>query len=69
VQITRALLIRNHVDATIQVEMLFTLFDDQDLAWDVARAVGQIATVEDVLTKRNHAVLRVCDLLPIWYRS
>ncbi|EIN09656.1 ARM repeat-containing protein [Punctularia strigosozonata HHB-11173 SS5] len=59
VWITRALLIRNHSDAMVQVDVLFSLFDDQDLGWDAARAVGRVATAENVLTKRNHAISRI----------
>lgn len=54
-------MIRNHESTTRLVERLFDLFEDPEIGWDAARAVGQVASGgDDVLTKRNHAVIRVC---------
>ena len=44
------------------VDRLFELFDDESVSWDAARAVGRIPGVDKVLTKRNHAVLKVRKL-------
>ena len=41
------------------VDRLFELFDDESVSWDAARAVGRIPGTDKVLTKRNHAVLKV----------
>ena len=41
------------------VDRLLGLFDDTDVSWDAARAIGRIPGPDKVLTKRNHAVLRV----------
>jgi DNA repair/transcription protein MET18/MMS19 len=30
-----------------------------DVGWDAARAIGQVGTADNVLTKRNHAVIKV----------
>jgi DNA repair/transcription protein MET18/MMS19 len=58
-QISRALLVRGHPKALSFVDRLFELFGDVDVGWDAARAIGQIGTADDVLTKRNHAIVKV----------
>jgi DNA repair/transcription protein MET18/MMS19 len=58
-QISRALLVRNHPEALPFVNRLFELFDDTEVGWNAARAIGQAGTVDKVLTKRNHAVIKV----------
>jgi RNAPII transcription regulator C-terminal len=58
-QVSRALLVRNHPRALPFVNRLFELFDDAEIGWDAARAIGQVGTVDKVLTKRNHAVIKV----------
>lgn len=40
-------------------ERLFTLFDDVEVNWDAARAIGGIVKTDKVLTKQNHAVVKV----------
>jgi DNA repair/transcription protein MET18/MMS19 len=57
--ISRALLVRNHPEALPFVNRLFELFDDTEVGWDAARAIGQAGTVDKVLTKRNHAIIKV----------
>ena len=52
-------MIRNHPEALPFVNRLFDLFDDTEVGWDSARAIGQAGTVDKVLTKRNHAVIKV----------
>ena len=40
---------------------LFELLDDEHVGWDAARAIGKIGSGgNNILTKRNHAVIRVC---------
>lgn len=58
-QISRALLVRNHPQALPFASRLFELFDDTEVGWDAARAVGQAGAADKVLTKRNHAVIKV----------
>ena len=58
-QISRALLVRNHPQALPFVNRLFELFDDAEVGWNAARAIGQVGMVDKVLTKRNHAVIKV----------
>ncbi|KAI0251711.1 ARM repeat-containing protein [Lactifluus subvellereus] len=57
--ISRSLLVRNHPRALPFANRLFELFDDTEVGWDAARAIGQVGTVDKVLTKRNHAVIKV----------
>ncbi len=52
-------MVRNHPEALPFVNRLFELFDDTEVGWDAARAIGQAGTVDKVLTKRNHAVIKV----------
>ncbi|TDL24084.1 ARM repeat-containing protein [Rickenella mellea] len=60
VWITKALVIRSHPFVEWMVNSLFEIFDDENLAWDAAKAVGRVASGEDgILTKRNHAVIRI----------
>jgi hypothetical protein len=49
--------VRSHPKALSFVDRLFELFDEID--WDAARAIGQVGTVDNVLTKRNHAIIKV----------
>ena len=58
-QICRAFLVRNHAAAGPLIDRLLTLFTDENIGWDAARAIGQIGRTDNVLTKRNHAVVRV----------
>lgn len=41
------------------IDRLFELFEDESVSWDAARAVGRIPGTDKVLTKRNHAVIKV----------
>lgn len=41
------------------VDRLFDLFDDEQVSWDAARTVGRIPATDKILTKKNHAILRV----------
>ena len=55
-------MVRNHAQALPFVSRLFELFDDAEVGWDAARAIGQAGTADKVLTKRNHAVIKVAPL-------
>ncbi|KAI0629374.1 ARM repeat-containing protein [Trametes polyzona] len=57
--ITKALLVRGHSAAMSNVDRLFDLFDDEQVSWDAARAIGQVPGPDKILTKKNHAVIRV----------
>ncbi|KDQ18893.1 hypothetical protein BOTBODRAFT_28377 [Botryobasidium botryosum FD-172 SS1] len=60
VWVTKALLVRHHPGAQHCVDSLFTLLEDEDVNWDVAKAVGGISSIgEDILNKKNYAVVRI----------
>ena len=42
-----------------QVDQLFGLFGDAQISWDAARAVGSIPATDKILTKKNHAIVKV----------
>jgi len=58
-QLSKALLVRNHPFATQFTDCLFEVFDDKNISWDAAKAIGKIGGTDAVLTKQNHAVIRV----------
>ncbi|KAJ3521011.1 hypothetical protein NMY22_g12497 [Coprinellus aureogranulatus] len=57
--VTKALLVRNHPRAIEFSQRLFTVFHDTSINWDAAKGVGLIPGHDDVLTKENHAVMRI----------
>ena len=59
VQISKGLIVRNHPQLSFFVDKLFELFEEDDVSWDAARAIGQIVAINKVLTKSTHAVLKV----------
>ncbi|KAF9221464.1 ARM repeat-containing protein [Gyrodon lividus] len=59
VWITKGLVVRSHQLASSFVDCLFMLLDDGAVDWSVARALGALAMDDQVLTKRNGAVLRI----------
>jgi hypothetical protein len=61
-KVSKALFIRDHALAIQFTDKLFEVFDDEIVSWDAAKAIGNIAGVDDVLTKRHYSVLRVCRL-------
>lgn len=59
-QICRALLLRNHPSALPLIRKLFGLFDDEEINWDAAKAMGTSGSGGgQLLTKRFHATVRV----------
>lgn len=59
---TKALLTRGDALAQTFTDRLFTLFDDPDVGWSAARAIGQIVSQDRILTKKNHAVIKVSPI-------
>ncbi|KIP04531.1 hypothetical protein PHLGIDRAFT_191607 [Phlebiopsis gigantea 11061_1 CR5-6] len=55
---TKALQVRSHPSAQRFTDRLVELFNDSDIGWDAARAIGQVVSTDKVLTKRNHAVIK-----------
>jgi len=41
------------------VDCLFEVLDDQNVGWDAARAIGEIGGPDKILTKRNHANIKI----------
>jgi len=64
-QVSKALLIRSHALALSFTDKLLDALSDEIIGWDVARALGDVAAADDVLTKKHHAVFRVCCSSPI----
>ena len=50
---------RGHALAQKFSDRLFDLFGDASVSWDAARAIGEIARQDKILTKKNHAVIKV----------
>ena len=50
----------NHPIVERFIDALQSVFGDPDVGWDAARTIGEIASGgDDVLTKSNHAIIRV----------
>jgi hypothetical protein len=58
-QLCKALLVRSHARALPAIDRLFEVFGDATVGTDAAKAFGDIAAADGVLTKRNAAVVRV----------
>ena len=43
-------------------ERLYEAFDDASISWDAAKAIGEIPKADSILTKANHAEVKVCYL-------
>ncbi|KAJ7717113.1 ARM repeat-containing protein [Mycena maculata] len=54
----KGLLVRNHPLALEFIHCLFDLFEDETIGTDAAKAFGDIAASDAVLTKRNSAVVK-----------
>ena len=44
----------------IFTERIYDVFEDESIGWEAARAIGEIVTPDAVLTKANHAEIKVC---------
>ncbi len=62
-QLTKALLVRGHPTSAKYTDKLFDLFNDPEIGWDAARAIGKVPKKDKVLTKQNHAVVGVGNIL------
>ena len=56
---SKALIVRNHPLALSFSERLFQVFGDEAVGWDAAKACGEIPGTDTILTKQNHAVIKV----------
>ncbi|KAF9269073.1 ARM repeat-containing protein [Marasmius fiardii PR-910] len=57
--VTRALMVRSHPSCNQFTNRLFDLFVDEELNWHAAKTFGDIVRIDKVLTKRNHAVIKI----------
>ncbi|KAK7064893.1 MMS19 nucleotide excision repair [Favolaschia claudopus] len=56
--ISKGLLVRNHTQANYFIQRLFDAFPDDVIGADAAKAFGDIAATDNVLTKRNSAIVK-----------
>lgn len=56
--LTKALLVRGDARAADHVDRLLQLFDDEEVSWDAARAIGGVVAIDRILTKKNHATIK-----------
>lgn len=59
VWIAKALAVQKHPLTAKFSERLYEAFTDSSVAWEAARALGQIASHDSILTKANHAEIKV----------
>ncbi|KAG6869217.1 hypothetical protein C0993_009080 [Termitomyces sp. T159_Od127] len=59
VWICKALVVQKHTSLTRFTDNILELFADDEISWDAAKTLGDIASSDQVLTKRNHAVLKI----------
>ncbi|RDB23653.1 MMS19 nucleotide excision repair [Hypsizygus marmoreus] len=57
--ISKGLLVRNHPMAVNYTDRLFEVFNDDSISWDAGKAIGQLASVDVILTKKHHAIMRI----------
>ncbi|KAG6833236.1 hypothetical protein H0H87_009857 [Tephrocybe sp. NHM501043] len=59
VWISKALTVQKHTALVCFSDKIFELFGDDTISWDAAKTLGDIANADQVLTKRNHAVIKI----------
>ncbi|KAK0467221.1 ARM repeat-containing protein [Desarmillaria tabescens] len=59
VHICKALLVQSHPLTLDFSDRLFGVFGDESIGWDAAKAIGQVVEPGDVLSKSNHAVIKI----------
>ncbi|KAG6865136.1 hypothetical protein C0991_004873 [Blastosporella zonata] len=59
VWISKALVVQKHATSIRFTDKLFELFGDDAISWDAAKTLGDIASGDQVLTKRNHAIIKI----------
>lgn len=50
---------QKHTSLARFTDKIFELLADDHIGWDAARTLGDIASSDQILTKRNHAVMKV----------
>ncbi|KAG6813856.1 hypothetical protein H0H92_006263 [Tricholoma furcatifolium] len=59
VWISKSLVVQKHASFTRFTDKIFELFSDDDISWDGAKSLGDIASADQIFTKRNHAVIKI----------
>ncbi|KAJ3721001.1 ARM repeat-containing protein [Lentinula raphanica] len=59
VWISKALLVCNHAQASQFTDIIFSVFDDGNINWTAAKSFGNIVRTDTVLTKQNHASIKI----------
>ncbi|KAG6890017.1 hypothetical protein C0992_003362 [Termitomyces sp. T32_za158] len=59
VWICKALVVQKHTSLTRFTDKIFELFAEKEISWDAAKTLGDIASSDQILTKCNHAVLKI----------
>lgn len=59
IQISKALVVQSHKLAAKFTDRIFDIFDDADISWDAAKAIGEVAGTDLILTRQNHAIVKV----------
>ncbi|KAF8817465.1 ARM repeat-containing protein [Phlegmacium glaucopus] len=57
--ISKALLVRKHPLAMTLAERLYEAFGDASISWEAAKAIGEIPQADPILTKANHAEVKI----------
>ena len=58
-KVTKGLLVKGHSLSMAFRDALFEAAKDEVIGWTAAKAIGEIAAVDGVLTKKNHAIVKV----------
>ncbi|PPQ62900.1 hypothetical protein CVT24_006298 [Panaeolus cyanescens] len=58
-KISKALLVRKHPLAMSYAQRLFDLSGDEQIGWDAARSIGDLVVSDPVLSKANHADIKI----------
>ena len=59
----------NHSSTNTFIGNLFELLNDEDIAVDAARSIGEMTSDDDVLIKKNNAQLRVSSYIILLEKS
>ncbi|THU86243.1 ARM repeat-containing protein [Dendrothele bispora CBS 962.96] len=57
--ISKALVVSNHTMSSSYTERLFEVFSDESINWVAAKGFGDIVSTNDILTKQNHAIIKL----------
>jgi len=58
-QIAKALILRNHPLSSRYTDVLFEVLGDSSIGWDAAKTIGGLASLDAILTRKHHAIIKV----------